>query len=109
MWLFTTDGFISAVFKDGALQVRARDKDSLKSLANHVNASITSKPLADYPYRISTTNSAFADWVSTQALEIDYGNFKSEVAAIKGYEFARPLNRVWDVMHQVEYQEARVR
>ena len=26
MWVFTTTGFVSAVYKDGALQVRARDR-----------------------------------------------------------------------------------
>jgi hypothetical protein len=33
MWVFTTSGFLSAVYKDGALQVRARDRKSLDALA----------------------------------------------------------------------------
>ena len=28
MWIFTTDGFISAVYKHDAVQVRARDRKS---------------------------------------------------------------------------------
>ena len=28
MWIFTTDGFISAVYKNDAVQVRARDRKS---------------------------------------------------------------------------------
>ena len=40
MWIFTTDGFISAVYKENALQVRARDKKSLERLAKHTNSTI---------------------------------------------------------------------
>ena len=109
MWLFTTTGFISAVYKDDALQVRSRDRNSLVQLANSLGAPIIHTPLADYPYRISTNNDDFAKWVTRQVLSIDYKNFKSEVADVKGYEFARPLNKVWDVMHAVEDQEARKR
>jgi len=28
MWIFTTDGFISAIYKHDAVQVRARDRKS---------------------------------------------------------------------------------
>ncbi len=66
-------------------------------------------PLADYPYRISITNEQFAAWVNQQALSIDYKNFKSEVADTRGYGFAKPLNQVWSVMHDVEDEKARVR
>ena len=109
MWLFTTNGFISAVYKDNAMQVRARDKDSLAAISKALRVPIIHTPLADYPYRVSTNNDDFAEWVNGQVLSIDYKNFKSEVADVKGYEFSRPLNKVWDVMHAVEDKEARVR
>ena len=107
MWLFTTTGFISVVYKEDAVQIRARDKASLESVAKSVSCPIIHTPLADYPYRVSTNNVDFAQWVNGQVLSIDYSNFKSEVAAVKGYEFARPLNKVWDVMHAVEDEGAR--
>jgi len=109
MWVFTTSGFVSAVYKDGALQVRSRDRKSLASLAKETGASITSTPLADYPYRIAITNEQFAAWVSQQALSVAYKNFKSEVADTRGYGFAKPLNQVWSAMHEVEDAKARVR
>ena len=56
MWVFTTTGFVSAVYKDGALQVRARDRRSLSALSKDTGASIVATPLADYPYRIAITN-----------------------------------------------------
>ena len=109
MWMFTTTGFISAVYKDGALQVRARDRKSLEPLAKQAGAEIIATPLADYPYRISITNDQFAAWVSQIALSVNYKNFKSEIADTRGYGFAKPLNQVWSVMHEVEDAKARVR
>jgi hypothetical protein len=109
MWVFTTSGFLSAVYKDGALQVRARDRKSLDALAKSTGATIIATPLADYPYRIAITNEQFSNWLSQQALAIDYKNFKSEIAATRGYGFAKPLNKVWSVMHEVEDERARVK
>ena len=109
MWVFTTSGFLSAVYKDGALQVRARDRKSLDALAKSTGAAISATPLADYPYRIAISNEQFSNWLSAQAMSIDYKNFKSEVADALGYGFAKPLNQVWSVMHEVEDSKARVR
>ena len=108
MWVFTTSGFVSAVYKDDAMQIRARDRKSLEGLSKQTGASITSTPLADYPYRIAITNEQFAAWVSQQALSVAYKNFKSEIADTRGYGFAKPLNKVWSVMHEVEDSNARV-
>lgn len=108
MWVFTTSGFISAVYKDGALQVRAWDRKSLEHLAKETSHEIISTPLADYPYRIAITNEQSALWVSKQAMSVDYKNFKSEIADTRGYDFAKPLNKVWSVMHEVEDAKARV-
>ena len=109
MWVFTTTGFVSAVYKDGALQVRARDRKSLTALSKETGAAIVATPLADYPYRIAITNEQFSKWVQAQALGINYKNFKSEVADTLGYGFAKPLNQVWSAMHYVEDEKARVR
>lgn len=109
MWVFTTSGFVSAVFKDGALQVRARDRKSLASLSKETGAEIITTPLADYPYRIAITNEQFAKWITAQAMAVDYKNFKFEVADTRGYGFAKALNKVWSAMHDVEDEKARVR
>jgi hypothetical protein len=109
MWVFTTTGFVSAVYKDGALQVRARDRKSLHALSKDTGVAIVATPLADYPYRIAITNEQFSKWVSAQVMAVDYKNFKSEVADTLGYSFAKPLNQVWSAMHDVEDAQARVR
>ncbi len=108
MWVFTTSGFVSAVLKDGAIQVRARDRKSLELLVKATGAEVVATPLADYPYRIAISNEQFAGWITKQVLAIDYKNFKSEVADTRGYGFAKPLNQVWSVMHDVEDAKARI-
>ena len=109
MWIFTTSGFVSAVLKDGELQVRARDSRSLAPLAKYTGQEIIKTPIADYPYRLITNKESFSRWLSNEALNINYLNFKSEIADLRGYEFAKPLNKVWSVMHEVEDAEARLK
>jgi len=109
MWVFTTSGFVSAAYKDGALQVRARDRRSLTPLAKQTGAQIIATPIADYPYRIAITTEQFAKWVERQGNSVNYKNFKSEVADTRGYGFAKALNKVWSAMHDVEDEKARVR
>ena len=109
MWIFTTEGFISAVYKHDAVQVRARDRKSLEDLATHCASEIKHTPVADYPYRLETDRDHLATWLTKQAQLMDYGNFKTEVEDIRGFEFAAPLHKVWDVMHDVEDSNARVR
>ena len=109
MWIFTTSGFISAVYRDGGVVVRSRDEESLISLQIFTGSKIKKTPLADYPYRLKTDHDSLASWISTQAKSLKYSNFKSEIAATRGYEFAKPLNKVWSVMHDVEDAGARVR
>jgi hypothetical protein len=41
------------------------------------------------------------------AAGINYKNFKSEVAATRGQDFAHPLMLVWSAMHEVEDSNAR--
>jgi len=42
-----------------------------------------------------------------RVVEMDYDNFKSQVAKTRGHDFAAPLHDVWDVMHEVEEDRSR--
>ena len=107
MWLFTNTGFVSAVSIGKDLMVRARDKESLEPIAQSGEVEIVATPQNDYPYRVIVTHAYFAKWVAQIASNITYKNFKSEVAATRGYEFAHPLMKVWSAMHEVEDSDAR--
>ena len=107
MWIFTNTGFVSAVSTGKELMVRSRDRESLEPLAESAKTEIISTPSNDYPYRTIVSHETFSRWVSHMATNISYKNFKSEVGATRGYDFAHPLMKVWSAMHEVEDKEAR--
>jgi hypothetical protein len=107
MWIFTNTGFVSAVSNGKDLMVRSRDRESLEPLAESAKTEIIATPVNDYPYRTIVSHEIFSRWVAHMASNIAYKNFKSEVAATRGYDFAHPLMKVWTAMHEVEDQNAR--
>jgi hypothetical protein len=108
MWIFSNTGFVSAVSNGRDLIVRSRDRESLEPLAESANSEIIATPANDYPYRTIVSHEVFSRWVSHMASNITYKNFKSEVAATRGHDFAHPLMKVWSAMHKVEDTAARV-
>jgi len=110
MWIFTTSGFVSAVWNpnDQTIIVRSRDRASLEPISSRFQTPIKQTPLADYPYRLFLEREKFTLWVSDASTALDYRNFKSQVAAMRGKDFARTLGKVWSTMHQVEDRLARV-
>ena len=109
MWLFTSTGFVSAVSNGQDLMVRSRDRESLEPLAESAHTEIISTPQNDYPYRVIVTHEIFSRWAAHMAAGISYKNFKSEVAMIRGNDFAHPLMKVWSAMHEIEDEGARIR
>jgi hypothetical protein len=112
MWIFTETGFVSAVqHRDNPeyLMVRARDRESLESLAAMLSIEIKSTPNADYPYRLVATKEDVKSWMNDSIDFLGYSNFKNQVAITRGKEYAHTLGSVWSTMHDVEDEEARNR
>jgi len=84
MWAFTRDGFYSVVHdrycQHDELMVRSRDKRDLVRLSKKVPlGTILETRNADYRYRAVIKRSCLAAYLSHEALEIDYDNFKSSI------------------------------
>ena len=112
MWIFTETGFVSAVqhYSDPeTVVVRARDAQSLAMLAEQTDVPIERSPTSDYPYRVHIKRRQLSDWMVKSAASMDYTNFKDRVHETRGDEFAGALLGVWDVMHNVEDDNARSR
>ena len=110
MWIFTDNGFVSAVRKADnptVLTVRARDRKSLESLVAQTGVEIAQSPNADYPYRVFVKQDEFAQWAFEQSMNVNYNNFKNQVAKTRGHEFAKSLSNVWIAMLEVEDEQAR--
>lgn len=112
MWVFTQDGFVSAVRHNSQpdhLMVRARDEKSLHQLRGMTNQPIVKTPTGDYPYRVTVTEDYFKLWLMEHVADLQYTNFKSQVAVTRGKKYAHPLSDVWATMHEVEDDNARKR
>jgi hypothetical protein len=109
MWIFTQDGFISAVDNKevpGKLTVRARDEESLELLAAATNQEIGQVDGRDYPYRVHVTKEEFSDFLLMHVEHLNYPNFKDKVKAVRGHEFASACGAVWAAMLDVTDDKA---
>jgi hypothetical protein len=100
MWLFTTFGFFSIVRKPGTevLTVRSRTRGDLIRLRRHFLPQL-SEPLehagTDYRWRAVCSHDDFAQGMPRIIDQIQYSNFKDEVAAWLGPQRADRYAHVW--------------
>ena len=110
MWIFTSTGFVSAVRKrdrPDVYTVRSRDRLSLEPLAKATGVEVITSPFGDYPYRVLVEPTLFIEWLADQASQIEYSNFKNQVAKTRGYEYTRALHDVWSAMLKTEDEPSR--
>lgn len=122
MWLFTKHGFFSVVCArqgDGSygqpvdpdrLMVRARVRSHLEKLKERfvdllADCDIMEFAGTDYAFRIFVPKSAWQQVLVGLAEEMDYDNFKSEVARFQGEngaDYEHSLHDVWSVMNKLQ-------
>lgn len=100
MWIFSVDGFYSAVeSRVGGLVVRARFREDLEHLIKRgLSDKIVDTPDYDYPYRIFTTRKAWSKYVADSAMNIDYPNFKGRVLPGASEDRYFRYHKVWEAM-----------
>lgn len=106
MWLFTPRGFFSVVadhdVPDSVL-VRARareDLEALREVAPHVE--IRETPGRDYRFRTTLSRTDWSVALVVLAAEINYANFKDEVARRQGSGRATVYGRVWSTLLELQ-------
>lgn len=118
MWLTTPTGFYSAVqhnTEPDTLVVRTRVYSDALALATFLVARnkksygkaiptelIKTKDYSDYPWRVFVARRHWVDFVAFQAQTISYGNFKSEVGRVQGYDRAHVYSNVWSDLLELE-------
>jgi hypothetical protein len=109
MWLFTLDGFYSAVAAHDdpdTLVVRARvRKDAERLVARTGTGEVLETRDRDYRYRVRLPRAVWAQYVADAASGIDYDNFKDAVAHMHGRQRANDYAAVWGVMYHVQTRE----
>lgn len=111
MWHIDQNGAYSIVKKNcepDELLVRARVYDDLKRLSERLNiqeSAIIETPRADYRFRMTVKASAFAEYLATAALAIDYQNFKTSLPFETQLDKKRVLayTDVWSALYRLQY------
>lgn len=122
MWLFTPIGFFSCVAhraEPDTVIVRARDRGDLIRFGDFILDACEgrfdgkelrirpkSTPKADYAFRFEVPRGALARAMSVFVTEdLDYDNFKNEVAREAGLERAHLYHEVWAAMQKLDPRE----
>ena len=92
------------------LMIRARVRDHLEGLQRRfpeqlAEIAISETPDTDYRYRMFVDKAVWTPVLVGLAEEMDYDNFKSEVARHQGSEganYEHALHDVWSVMYQLQ-------
>jgi len=127
MWLFTKYGFFSAVCARAGngsrrqpidperIMVRARVREHLQQLRVRFDGLLGGCEIrefagSDYAFRIFVEKNVWRRIISELADEIDYDNFKSEVArhqGASGAAYEQSLRAVWLVMYELQNGDRR--
>jgi len=95
----TTAGFVSIVNKEGGLQVRSRDRESIEAfclLSGVDRKRIVEGGGTDYQWRVRRVSKRAVRRYNNAVLEgITYSNFKNEAKRVRGPKYASFLGRVW--------------
>lgn len=104
MWIFTVDGFYSAVetpWDQELLTVRGRERKDMVKLCSRLRYDVRNidvTPKRDYPYRIYISKKRWSSYVAYMAANIDYGNFKERALQGASPEKRDKYHDVWSVM-----------
>ncbi len=113
MWIFTRYGFYSVVcarngdgvVDPGNVWVRARAERHLVDLKARfpvlAEVPVAFTPEADYSFRLVIAKATWADILTQLGMELDWTNFRNEVAAYQGAagrHYLDAIHDVWDRM-----------
>lgn len=110
MWLITPVGFFSIVQKPSdlaadTLTVRARLRTDLEALREQFLpglGTITESKTNDYRYRAVAPRAEVATAMAGLIQQLDYSNFKNQVAKKQGSARAHLYHGVWEVLHHLQ-------
>ena len=104
----TDTGYYSATFKDGQMQIRARQHEDLTALrtkyAPELSEMIETMD-ADYPYRAFCTAEQWGVICARIGSNVRYDNFKSNVYATQGAQRAGVYGSIWTTLLELETPE----
>ena len=111
MWLFTTDGFYSAVTHREAPDTRRRSRPRsggrrCGSSRPSARARWSRRRTATTGFRVCLPRATWAAYVAAAAEAIDYPNFKAAIAERQGADRAHVYGAVWAAMFAFQQRRA---
>jgi hypothetical protein len=109
MWIFTLDGFFSAVQDKndpGRIMVRSRLKEDLENMLARLtgqDAEILAWTGTDYAYRVFIPRSEWRRYLETMSDGLNYTNFKAAAVDHQDHARSQAYYTVWRRLH--EWQE----
>jgi hypothetical protein len=86
------------------LTIRARVRADLERLSTYVPdmSAIIESEDSDYRYRAVANRGAVSSAMAKLVADIDYDNFKNEVASRQGYQRASVYGQVWHKLYDLQ-------
>ncbi|MBL7178907.1 MAG: hypothetical protein ABIK98_05300 [Pseudomonadota bacterium] len=109
MWIFTKDGFFSAVFDKycnrGELMIRSRCKDDLIRLSKKLygycdETKIVEMEYADYRFRMKIKKHMWSNYLTNCAMDIDYASVKDNIVPAKDDLRKDVYYQVWIALYR---------
>jgi hypothetical protein len=110
MWLITNFGFFSVIQREGDdfLNVRARSRHDLEELRKRYlpnMSEIIELDFTDYRFRATASHADVAEAFAKAIRDINYANFKNEVARSQGHKRAAIYHDVWSALYKIQKAE----
>jgi hypothetical protein len=109
MWIFTLDGFFSAVqdkTDPGRIMVRSRVREDLEKMLARLDmkeTEILAWAGTDYAYRVFINRSAWCGYLETMSADLNYTNFKAAAVDHQDHARSKAYYTVWRRLY--EWQE----
>ena len=109
MWIFTKDGFFSAVFdkhcKNDELMIRSRCQDDLGRLSKKLHGysdetEIFGMEHVDYRFRMKVSKHEWTDYLRNCVYDIDYANVKDNIIPAGDNLRQDAYYQVWTALYQ---------
>lgn len=116
MWVFTEDGFYSAVMhrdRPDYVVVRCRSEADASRLAywhtaRHYPVNVEVTPKADYGWRVTMLRQSWGNYVAESAVNIGYDNFKEAIGKHDA-DRATIYGEVWATLLDIQHPPFRVK
>lgn len=103
MWIFTKNGFLSAVANDtdpDKVRVRARKQEHLVHSLGPVE--VIELPTADYRWHCDITRAHFIEFLTEAVLDMDYTSHVKEEIAGDDNQMYRAMLSCWTALHALQ-------